>query len=678
MRHWRRGAAVLFLLSLLAPDPAAAQGERGPRGPAWTGADCGTFDLVLPDPAAAECGFVSVPERRDLGASRRIDLAVAVLAPMETPAAAEPLFLAQGGPGAGTIGSFSQALLDDPATRPARNRPLVLWDQRGTGFSRPALTCPELSDAEYAAAGADTTRAADDVAYLAALRACGTRLRAQGIDLAGYQSIENADDVDALRRALGYDRIAFYGVSYGTELGQFLMRRHAGTLSAVVLDAVVPLDYDLFVEPAFAQQRIGEKYLLGCAEDARCAKAFPDLASRYLALIDRLNATPAPVMVAKPPGPTGGPPTPVAVMLTGDMLESAIYGALYSDMHGLVPLILDRADKGDFTLVTTVLLPGTLFDDSLAEGMHLAVSCADHGDTDPAAVDFTGVLPRLAEQTRTDAALAATICHDWGIPLLPRAELAPVASDLPVLLLSGDLDPITPPSYAEELPPTLPNATHVVFPAGAHGQAITNPCANEIIGRFLDDPTAPPDTACVATEAPDFVIADDVIFLGTLQRLMAVQGIAGMLLSAILGIPAVLAAFVLATAFVVYPLGALLARGRRGAAPPPGLAGRLGRAAPWLAAASAGVALVCVVGIALAAGSTLARDETLAVMGAVPARWGWVFALPPLLSLLGLGLLFAAVAVWTTRQRSLPGRIYLSLLAMAALGAAANLALLTR
>lgn len=671
-----RLAAPLASLFLALASAASAQPARGPE---WTAADCSAFDLRLADRAAAECGFLSVRERRDQGASRRIDLAVAILAPVQTPLAAEPLFLAQGGPGAGTIGSFGQALLDDPGTRPAGDRALVLWDQRGTGFSRPALTCPELIDAERAQA-AGQTPAEEEAATLAATRACGARLKAAGADLAGYNSVENAEDVETLRRALGYGKIAFYGVSYGTELAQFVMRRHPDALSAVVLDAVVPLDYNLFTEPAFAEQRIGEKYLLGCAREQRCDAAFPDLSARYLALIDRLNATPAEVRVSVPPAGDGQPAAPPAsVALTGDMLEEAIYGALYSDLHDLVPLIIDRADKGDFTLVTTLLLPMTVFDQSFAEGMHLAVSCSEHGDIDAAALDFPGVLPRLAEQTRSGAALAARVCRAWGIPLLPRQDLAPVASGLPVLMLSGDFDPITPPSYAEKLLPTLSNARHVIFPAGAHGQAMSDPCANALIADFLDDPEAPLDTTCVAAQPGKFVTAEDVIFLGTLGSLLASQGIDGFLLSGVMAIPAVLAAALLATALIVYPLGAAFAR-RRGprVTRDDGAAARLSRAVPWLAGAAALVAIACLAGLVAAVGSTLVTNQNLAGMGAIPARWRFVTMLPPLLGVLALALLAAMVACWATRRRGLPGRVYLSLLSLAAVVAAANLALLTR
>ena len=220
-----------------------------------------------------------------------------------------------------------------------------------------------------------------------------------------------------------------------------------------MLDAVVPLSYNLFTEPAFAQQRIGEKYLLGCEEQPRCAAAFPDLARRYLALVDRLNADPVTVQVAAFGSLEARP-----VELTGDLLEDAVFTGLYMNAQDLVPLIIDRADGGDFTYVTSLLLPLLLFDDSVAEGMHLAVTCADRGDTDADSAAFPDILPRLAESTREQARAGVEICRDWGIELLPRADLQPVTSAIPTLLLSGDYDPITPPDYAASILPHLANA----------------------------------------------------------------------------------------------------------------------------------------------------------------------------------------------------------------------------
>src|SRR5262249_46716639 len=161
----------------------------------------------------AVCGYVSVPLRHGDDASPRIRLAVVVI-PAPDPAARQPdpLFLAQGGPGGSTISGFGQVLLDDPGKRPTLNRDVVLWDQRGTYFSQPRLLCREMGQL---AAGADEEKQKE------AYRRCGERLAKEAGDLSAFNSIENARDIDDVRAALGYDKYNFYGVSYGTELGQF-------------------------------------------------------------------------------------------------------------------------------------------------------------------------------------------------------------------------------------------------------------------------------------------------------------------------------------------------------------------------------------------------------------------------------------------------------------------------
>src|SRR5262249_47529998 len=194
---------------------------------------------------------------------------------------------------------------------------------------------PELSKQALESAQRHESDTESDVASMAAFQACGARLQAEAGDLSPFNSAENADDVEDVRQALGYDNINFYGVSYGTELGQFVMRQHPDHLRSVVLDAVVPLTYSLFTEPAFAKQRIAEKYFNACAVDAGCNTAFPNLGQRYLALIDRLNKQP--VVVSVSPQTLDVVTTTYQVSLTGDLLEGALYISLYSNVHDLIP-----------------------------------------------------------------------------------------------------------------------------------------------------------------------------------------------------------------------------------------------------------------------------------------------------------------------------------------------------
>jgi pimeloyl-ACP methyl ester carboxylesterase len=181
----------------------------------------------------------------------------------------------------------------------------VVWDQRGTFFSRPALLCPEVSKAELEAMTDTKNRSESEKDELErqAFRACGERLAREATDLSAFNTMENANDVDAIRKALGYERIAFYGTSYGTELGQYLLRQHPANLHAVVLDAVVPMQFNLVTQVSSVKQRIAQKYFQGCEREAACREAYPDLARRLLTLLDRFDRQPVKVPIRDPKNP---------------------------------------------------------------------------------------------------------------------------------------------------------------------------------------------------------------------------------------------------------------------------------------------------------------------------------------------------------------------------------------
>jgi len=628
---------------------------------------------------------VTVPLRHADPDGPTIRLAVVVLPAVDADPAADPLFMAQGGPGASTIDTFAEYLATDNDLRPTTNRDIVLWDQRGTLYSSPFLHCPEVLNADLQSVLADATPPPDD--YEAkAYEACGTRLSAEAGDLSAFNSSENADDVEDVRVALGYDQINFYGVSYGTELGQFLMRQQPDHLRSVVLDAVVPLSYNLFTEPIFAKEHITERYFADCAEDARCNAAYPDLSQRYFALIDRLDENPVEVTVVTG-GPFGRPPGPEKshqINLDGSLLDSALFQSLYTDVHDLVPLIIDQADKGSYTYLASALLPVILFDDTMSEGMWFTVECADRGDTDLSTLDLSGLDPQIAAEERDTAEEELAVCDTWNVDLLPRTDLNPVISDIPTLLLSGSWDPITPPQYAEQLLPTLTNANHVIFTDGAHGQAGLDPCANRIIASFLDDPMGDLDASCADHPVSDFVTPADIIALPALQRALDDFGLSGLLRYAYSLAPSLLIGLCLLTAIPVYAIGWLTGRFRRrqiddaapdlltldGAAPDATTSDwtkRWSQWAPWLGVIAALLILSFVGLLGLAIATTLAANEHLVLLGAIPAVWRPIFALPPLFVALVALMVVAAVALWAGHRRTPAGRIYYALLTLTGL-----------
>ena len=660
---------LVALLSLQAAAQAAVPAAPRYDPATWQLADCRTFGLQVSE-GRVDCGYVTVPRRHDQPDGPAIRLAVVVIGATGPGRQPDPLFIAQGGPGGSSIDTFAQALIDSPESRPATNRDLVVWDQRGTLYSQPMLRCSEVS-ALARETMSEPPRTEQDPREREAYRACGERLAREAGDVSAFNSVENANDVEALRAALGYAQFNFYGVSYGTELGQYVMRQHPGHLRSIVLDAVVPVQFDLITGVPQVQQRIATKYFSGCESEKACAAAFPDLAPRFLALLDRLDADPVQLSVANPQAPD----ETVEVYLGGEDLAGIIYQALYMpEVTRFVPYIVDGADRGDFGLLTGLLLPMVLFDNSFADGMYMAVVCAGHGDSDPEAAARGTLAERLRESGVEDARAMLQVCSDWKVELLPRDVLQPVSSDVPTLLLSGELDPITPPEFAAQVAAGLSRAQQVTFPGGTHGQAFSSPCANGVIQRFLDDPVGATEASC-SLEPPDaFIVPSDLIVIPPLKEAAALGMEAGVLEYGARFVLIALGLLVLSTAVPVYAVGEVVAslRGRRTVRGPDDWKTRFSEAAPWLpvlALVLFGTSLLLLAG---AVGTAVAGNVLWPFLGAVPSDIRWVFGVPWLAVAVVVLMAVAAWEMWSGPRRSLPGRLYYLLLLAGGLVAVAG------
>ena len=630
-----------------APDPAATA-DFAPE-------DCGFFKLPE-NVDTVQCGYVSVPLHHGVLDSPRIKLATVVIRALDAAARKpDPLFLAQGGPGGSTIGGFARVLVEDPSKRPSLNRDLVLWDQRGTYFSQPRLKCRELSRLS-----SDASPQTQREAY----QRCGERLAAEAGDLSAYNSLENARDADAVRAALGYEWFNFYGVSYGTELGQFLMRERPQRLRSVVLDAVVPLGFSLVTDVPAIKQQIIERYAAACADSIGCDAAYPNLAARYFALIDRLNKEPIALTVSRR---SKGGELEEPQRLTGRDLDAALYELIYMrEAVALVPYIIDRAEQGDYSFVLNFVQLAQDAQSDMADAMYMTVLCAEYGDTPVGALQFVGVLRQLADSAAEEGRQILQVCRDWKIRQLDKALLASVKSDIPTLLLSGRFDPITPPAQAERVAAGLSRAVAVTFARGTHGQAFSQPCANVIIAAFLDAPERRPDTACASEAAPMFYTPEQLLSLPARSRggsatvqdhLFALAG------------PALVIAIALALLFSavgVYSVTEIVRVFRaRSRALPEGWNGRLIAAAPWIPVLSALMLFGFLAVAASQIGAQIQRNQLLLLVGAVPAA---VKTLSWLLVPYALALALMTVAMtrlWRFRARSAMGRVYYTALVLA-------------
>ncbi len=493
----RRSVMILLFWAAFAV-PAAAQGYT----PTFSNNPC-PFPFI----EGVVCGTLTVPEDRTNPAGRQVELAVVILQAANGTPLPDPVIYLEGGPG----GAASLAVEDFAAHPLRQNRDLILLDQRGTGFSQPSLNCFEMED--------------EDAADTATLD-CRDRLIAEGVNLSAYNSAANAADVNDLRIAMGYEQVNLWGISYGTRLALTVIRDYPEGIRAVVIDAVYPPEVNSLEQASADGVRAFEYLLDACAADAACNDAYPDLREDFYFIVDEFNFEPVTFEYFD------GEET-YDLDLYGDDILDAMFQAMYDS--SIIPMLpygitlmayaeddIDLTDavdilsgyytidswNGEFedfpesVLESDMVLDyfDTVGDISDSEGMYSSVECAEEVpfNNADAAFDSADAAPIELQAWLFEAIDGQLFeCEGWGVPATSAIEAERVQSDVPVLLISGAFDPITPPSYADSALQGLPNGQHIVFPTGSHGDSSIPGCAANVTRAYLDDPTALLDTGCI-------------------------------------------------------------------------------------------------------------------------------------------------------------------------------------
>ncbi|MBN1210392.1 MAG: alpha/beta fold hydrolase [Myxococcaceae bacterium] len=411
------------------------------------------------------CGTHEVFEDRIARQGRRISLRVVVVPALAASPEPDPLVLLAGGPG--------QAATETPilkwADRIHRNRDILLVDQRGTGASGPLECDADPADASLAAQFDDAYREEDFRKCLAGYDA-DPRLYTTPIAMA---------DLDEVREALGYEKLNLWGVSYGTRAALVYMRQYPERVRTTILDGVAPMSLYLPLSLPRDAQRALDLLFEHCEKDASCAKAFPELRPRVQALLEQLGR--APVKATIPHPRTG---VPEDVTLSRYTFLQMLFGQLYApEIAMLVPLMLDRATKGDwapFVALSQGITGG--MSDTISRGMFYSVICTED------APFITGeAIAREAEGTWFGEQVVRNMlepCKVWPKGTLPEGYRGPVSSSVPTLLLSGELDPVTPPAWGEEAKKTLSHSLHVVVPGVGHNTASVG-CIQSLMADFV-------------------------------------------------------------------------------------------------------------------------------------------------------------------------------------------------
>jgi pimeloyl-ACP methyl ester carboxylesterase len=432
----------------------------------------------------AKCGAFEVFENRDTRKGRKISINVLVLPATGQKREPDPLFYFAGGPG-------SSAVEDGPGIAKMlasirESRDLVFVDQRGTGQSNP-LNC-DLFDV------ADPQSFFGAFLPLDAVRKCREQLELKA-DLTLYTTNIAMDDIDDVRAALGYDQINLYGGSYGTRAALVYMRRHPQHVRAAVLHGVSPTNQ--FMPLNFPQdtERALQGVLSECEADDACRAAFPQAKADAKRVLEQLLQSPAEAEVQIPNSTNR-----VKLKLNRNLAAEAIRYMLYSpNAANRIPLVLHQAAEGNFGPLTNAAFRYRMFLVATgSNGMYLSVTCAeDLPFVNAAEAEKLGANTFLGDYRYRDQSQA---CAVWPKGSNGPDYAKPVRSNKPVLIVTGEWDPVTPPAHGDAVAKTLSNSLHVVVPDGAHalGGLENIQCLDQLMTQFISRGSVKDlDTACV-------------------------------------------------------------------------------------------------------------------------------------------------------------------------------------
>lgn len=446
-------ALLLTLLLMACGKPATT------AVPSYTLAPC-TFQV--PQGTVVHCGQLTTWEDHQHPGGKTIKLYVAVFKSQSQHPAPDPVVYLVGGPGGYYLVDI-QYLFNQLVKPFLSSRDFILFDQRGTGFSQPALECPDiplLSSWNYEGNPQ--------------VLACRDRLLKEGINLAVYRSAQSAADLNDLRQALGYSSWNLVGESYGTHLALITMRDVPQGVRSVILDATTrPPGSQKVDEPAQAFTT----FFNGCAADAACNRAYPHLREVFEQTIARLDATPVTRLFE-----VFGHQQ--EVVLTGNKLTELVYYALYET--SLIPelprAIAATSDGSDYTFWGQVLQLEAFFNGHASVGAYISVACGD-------------------------GSIALSVCGQWSSWPPDPIEDQPIHSTIPTLVLAGEYDPTSLPVYGQAAARMLSHSSFLLFPGMGHTTIGYDACPTDIALAFLDHPESAPDASCIAhMHEPAFVV----------------------------------------------------------------------------------------------------------------------------------------------------------------------------
>lgn len=415
----------------------------------------------------AQCSTLQVPEDHAKPDGRKISLAIAWL-PAKGEAEPDPMMMIAGGPGQSALETF-------PSIAPAfaevnKKRNIVLVDQRGTGGSN-KLSCKNTVGKNA------VMEDEDDIAGATAFAARCVAELSKKADLRFYSTTDAIQDLDDVRRAIGADKLNLMGVSYGTRVAQQYGKKYPAHVRTLTIDGIAPNSLVLGAEFARNLEDSLDLQFGRCKKDPACMAKLGDTRVRLDALMKTLAA--APPTVNYRDAMTGE--AKQDVLTPGHLVNLTRMFAYSPQAAGLLPLEINEASQGRYEPIMALshLIAGTV-GEQIMTGMQLSVICTEDAADMHADPRDAGSL--LGQDMIT---VLAAQCGVWPKGVRPDGFRAPLAGNVPVLILSGEFDPVTPPRYGDEVHKSLPNSRHLVVRGQGHN-VLPIGCLPRLFARFVD------------------------------------------------------------------------------------------------------------------------------------------------------------------------------------------------
>jgi len=439
------------------------------------------------------CGTFEVLENPDVQKGRKIKIRFIILPARTENPAPDPIFVFDGGPGVGAADSYEgwanmlHKLRDE--------REIVLIDQRGTGDSNP-LPCYCLGDPEKAQTYLKDILPEDYV------KNCRKELEKDN-NLRFYHTVIAIRDTDRLRAALGYDKINLVGGSYGTNIGLLYMKHYTHNVRSVFFFSIAPTNWDYPASLAQDTEVALQRLFADCATDPDCAADYPRFKEELYELLESLKQGPVSAQITNPINNE-----PETVSFSYHNYIHIIRSLLYNNQRSRwIPAFIHWAYRGTwFPLVEYTVRSFKSLNEYLMDGMWLCVTCSE-------SIPFIN-FEKAAEQARGTFMGTYRIdqqkrgCELWVRGYLPEGFLDLEELDVPSLIVSGEIDPVTPPYQGEIVMNYLANGLHIIVPNAAHGTGdVWDNCLDEVVVQFFSQGSVSGlDPSCVNTNVrPPFI-----------------------------------------------------------------------------------------------------------------------------------------------------------------------------